>query len=255
MPQGISVRQQGSLVAAAATPQRRGRRPRPSRTARSRPARGPAAARLGPSRGVGVTESRSKAQTSPRPHSTPRRSSSSSRSACSRTTAASRSAGYARDALPFLGCWFGAARRASALYTRGGLVGASSRPGRSRVPAARARPRARPRPQRSNGKEAAFLVVSLVTIGVLVAASQAAACVAGCAALGHDPVDQAVVDRLLGRHEVVAVDVLPSPARRRGPVWREMISAIRRVMLEDLARRDLDVGRACRGSRRSPGGS
>ena len=27
------------------------------------------------------------------------------------------------------------------------------------------------------------------------------------------------------------------------PEWREMISAIRRVMLEDLARRDLDVGR------------
>ena len=75
--------------------------------------------------------------------------------------------GYARDALPFLGCWFGAAL-AFRLYTR---------PGRWRlvatwavgVPAA-VLVRALALGRDLNGKQAAFLVVSLVTIGVLVVA-------------------------------------------------------------------------------------
>jgi hypothetical protein len=73
--------------------------------------------------------------------------------------------GYARDALPFLGCWFAAAF-AFGLYARGG-------PGRLAatwavgVPAAvlvRALVLGRP----LGGKELAFLLVSLLTIGVLV---------------------------------------------------------------------------------------
>ncbi len=78
--------------------------------------------------------------------------------------------GYARDALPFLGCWFAAAF-AFGLYTRGG-------PGRLAatwavgVPAAvlvRALVLGRP----LGGKELAFLLVSLITIGVLVVAFRA----------------------------------------------------------------------------------
>jgi hypothetical protein len=79
--------------------------------------------------------------------------------------------GYARDALPFLGCWFAAAL----------LFRLYSRPGSGRlaltwavgVPAAvlvRALVLDRP----LGGKEAAFLAVSLVTIGVLVPAFRAA---------------------------------------------------------------------------------
>jgi hypothetical protein len=74
-------------------------------------------------------------------------------------------AGYARDALPFLGCWFGAAL----------LFRLYSRPGRWRlaatwavgVPAA-VLVRALVLGRHLGSKEAAFLVVSLVTIGVLV---------------------------------------------------------------------------------------
>ncbi|HEY4349105.1 MAG TPA: DUF3054 domain-containing protein [Gaiellaceae bacterium] len=75
--------------------------------------------------------------------------------------------GYARDALPFLGCWFAAAAlfrlytraeswRLAATWALGVPVGVLIRAlvlGRS-----------------LNGKEAAFLVVSLVTIGLLVPA-------------------------------------------------------------------------------------
>jgi hypothetical protein len=78
-------------------------------------------------------------------------------------------AGYARDALPFLGCWFAAAL-GFGLYRRptAGRLAATWAVG---VPAAvvvRALVLGRP----LGGKEAAFLVVSLVTIGVLVVASR-----------------------------------------------------------------------------------
>jgi hypothetical protein len=77
--------------------------------------------------------------------------------------------GYARDALPFLGCWFGAAL-VFRLYTR---------PGRWRlvatwavgVPAA-VLVRALVLGRGLGGKEAAFLLVSLVTVGALVAAGR-----------------------------------------------------------------------------------
>jgi hypothetical protein len=73
--------------------------------------------------------------------------------------------GYARDALPFLGCWFGAAL----------VFRPYSRPGWWRllatwavgVPAA-VLVRALVLGRHLGSKEAAFLVVSLVTIGVLV---------------------------------------------------------------------------------------
>jgi Protein of unknown function (DUF3054) len=75
--------------------------------------------------------------------------------------------GYARDALPFLGCWFAAAlgfrlyrqptwARLAATWAVG-------------VPAA-VLIRALVLGRHLNGKEAAFLVVSLVTLGVLVTA-------------------------------------------------------------------------------------
>jgi hypothetical protein len=74
-------------------------------------------------------------------------------------------AGYARDALPFLGCWFGAAL-VFRLY---------SRPGRWRLAATWAvgvplgvLVRALVLGRHLGSKEAAFLVVSLVTVGVLV---------------------------------------------------------------------------------------
>ena len=75
--------------------------------------------------------------------------------------------GYARDALPFLGCWFAAAL----------LFRLYSRPGWWRllatwafgVPAA-VLVRALVLGRHLGGKEAAFLVVSLVTVGALVLA-------------------------------------------------------------------------------------
>ena len=75
--------------------------------------------------------------------------------------------GYARDALPFLGCWFGVALILG-LYTRGGPV-------RLLATWAIAIPlawlvRALVLGRTLNGHEAAFLVVSLITIGVLVTA-------------------------------------------------------------------------------------
>lgn len=75
--------------------------------------------------------------------------------------------GYARDALPFLGCWFGAAA-VFRLYVRGGILRlwATWAVG---VPLA-VLVRALVLGHALNGKEAAFLVVSLVTIGVFVAA-------------------------------------------------------------------------------------
>lgn len=75
--------------------------------------------------------------------------------------------GYARDALPFLGCWFAAAL-VFRLYTLGGL-GRLAATWAVGVPAAvlvRALVLGRP----LGGKELAFLVVSLVTIAVLVLA-------------------------------------------------------------------------------------
>jgi hypothetical protein len=75
--------------------------------------------------------------------------------------------GYVRDALPFFGCWFGAALLFR-LYTR---------PGWWRLPAtwavgvpAAVLVRALVLGRHLGSKEAAFLVVSLVTIGVLVLA-------------------------------------------------------------------------------------
>ncbi len=75
--------------------------------------------------------------------------------------------GYARDALPFLGCWFAAAL-VFRLYPAGGWrrLTATWAVG---VPAAvlvRALVLGRP----LGGKELAFLIVSLITIGVLVVA-------------------------------------------------------------------------------------
>jgi hypothetical protein len=73
--------------------------------------------------------------------------------------------GYARDALPFLGCWFAAAL-AFRLYARGGplrLVATWA----AGVPLA-VLVRALVLGHALNGKEAAFLAVSLVTIGVFV---------------------------------------------------------------------------------------
>jgi hypothetical protein len=78
-------------------------------------------------------------------------------------------AGYARDALPFLGCWFAVALLFR-LYTR---------PGRWRlaatwavgVPAA-VLVRALVLGRHLGSKEAAFLIVSLVTIGLLVLAAR-----------------------------------------------------------------------------------
>jgi hypothetical protein len=75
--------------------------------------------------------------------------------------------GYVRDALPFLGCWFGVALELR-LYARGGLA-------RLVATWAIAIPlawlvRALVLGRTLNGHEVAFLVVSLVTIGVLVAA-------------------------------------------------------------------------------------
>jgi DUF3054 family protein len=75
--------------------------------------------------------------------------------------------GYARDALPFLGCWFAAALLFR-LYARPGpwRLAATWAVG---VPAA-VLVRALVLGRTLGGKEAAFLVVSLVTIGVLVVA-------------------------------------------------------------------------------------
>jgi Protein of unknown function (DUF3054) len=75
--------------------------------------------------------------------------------------------GYARDALPFLACWFAAALLFR-LYSRAGwwrLVATWA----VGVPAA-VLVRALALGRHLGGKEAAFLVVSLVTIGVLVLA-------------------------------------------------------------------------------------
>jgi hypothetical protein len=74
--------------------------------------------------------------------------------------------GYARDALPFLSCWFGIALLLH-LYARGGTA-------RLVATWAIAVPlawlvRALVLGRTLNGHEAAFLVVSLATIGVLVA--------------------------------------------------------------------------------------
>jgi hypothetical protein len=75
--------------------------------------------------------------------------------------------GYVRDALPFFGCWFGAALLFR-LYTRPGWwrLAATWAVG---VPAA-VLVRALVLGRHLGSKEAAFLVVSLVTIGVLVLA-------------------------------------------------------------------------------------
>jgi Protein of unknown function (DUF3054) len=75
--------------------------------------------------------------------------------------------GYARDALPFLGCWFAAAL-VFRLYSAGGprRLAATWAAG---VPAAvllRALVLGRP----LGGRELAFLIVSLITIGLLVLA-------------------------------------------------------------------------------------
>jgi hypothetical protein len=75
--------------------------------------------------------------------------------------------GYARDALPFLGCWFAAAL-CFQLYSRpslGRLVATWA----AGIPAA-VLVRALILGRTLGGKEAAFLIVSLVTIGVLVVA-------------------------------------------------------------------------------------
>ena len=73
--------------------------------------------------------------------------------------------GYARDALPFLGCWFGAALLFR-LYSRPGWwrLAATWAVG---VPAA-VLVRALALGHHLGSKEVAFLAVSLVTIGVLV---------------------------------------------------------------------------------------
>src|SRR5262249_3456954 len=75
--------------------------------------------------------------------------------------------GFARDALPFLGCWFGAALLFR-LYSRRGWwrLAATWAVG---VPAA-VLVRALVLGRHLGSKEAAFLVVSLLTIGVLVVA-------------------------------------------------------------------------------------
>ena len=80
-------------------------------------------------------------------------------------------AGYARDALPFLGCWFAAAL-ACGLYTR---------PGAWRLPLtwavgvpAAVLVRALVLDRRFGGSEAAFLAVSLVMIAILVSGLRAA---------------------------------------------------------------------------------
>ena len=78
--------------------------------------------------------------------------------------------GYARDALPFLGCWFAVALGLR-LYTRpslGRLVATWA----IGVPAA-VLVRALVLGRTLGSKEAAFLAVSLVTIGVLVAVLRA----------------------------------------------------------------------------------
>ena len=77
--------------------------------------------------------------------------------------------GYARDALPFLGCWFAAAL-GFRLYTRPsiGRLAATWAVG---VPAA-VLVRALALGRTLGGKEAAFLVVSLVTVAVLVTAGR-----------------------------------------------------------------------------------
>ena len=77
--------------------------------------------------------------------------------------------GYARDALPFLGCWFAAALLFR-LYSRPGSwrLAATWAVG---VPAA-VLVRALVLGRHLGGKEAAFLVVSLVTVGVLVLAGR-----------------------------------------------------------------------------------
>jgi Protein of unknown function (DUF3054) len=75
--------------------------------------------------------------------------------------------GYARDAIPFLGCWFAAAL-AFRLYTLGGWrrLAATWAVG---VPAA-VLVRALVLGRTLGGNELAFLIVSLITIGVLVVA-------------------------------------------------------------------------------------
>jgi hypothetical protein len=75
--------------------------------------------------------------------------------------------GYARDALPFLGCWFAAAA-VLGLYRRGGLLRLAATWAVG-VPAA-VLIRALVVGHALNGKELAFLVVSLVTIGAFVGA-------------------------------------------------------------------------------------
>ena len=80
-------------------------------------------------------------------------------------------AGYARDALPFLGCWFAAAL-ACGLYARPGawrlaLTWAVGVPAAVLV-------RALVLGRQLGGSEAAFLAVSLIMIGILVAGLRAA---------------------------------------------------------------------------------
>jgi hypothetical protein len=78
--------------------------------------------------------------------------------------------GYARDALPFLGCWFAVAL-ADRLYSRPSLARLALTWAVG-VPAA-VLVRALVLGRTLGGKEAAFLTVSLVTIGLLVAAFRA----------------------------------------------------------------------------------
>ena len=78
--------------------------------------------------------------------------------------------GYARDALPFLGCWFAVALGLK-LYTRPSFARLAGTWAIG-VPAA-VLIRALVLGRTLGGKEAAFLAVSLVTIGVLVTAFRA----------------------------------------------------------------------------------
>ena len=172
--------------------------------------------------------------------STPPRSSSSSRSACSPTTAGSRCAGYARDALPFLGCWF-----AAALVFR--LYATRRRPRLAAtwavgVPVGCARARARPRARRSSGKEAAFLVVvarddracsSLGRSGCLPRGRSARAMTPSIRP--YSTASSGVMKRSRSMSAITC-----STGR---PVWRGDDLRHLPGQLEDLARGDLDVGR------------
>jgi Protein of unknown function (DUF3054) len=78
--------------------------------------------------------------------------------------------GYARDALPFLGCWFAAAF-VFGLYSGGGpgRLAATWAVGVPTAVLVRALVLGRP----LGGKELAFLIVSLITIGAFVVAFRA----------------------------------------------------------------------------------